>query len=177
VDNDEVRFPVTLLREWRQKAEEAAFHDVESSQPVPASHEEHLIRFSVDDWKVWRERGNLPGDSVGVVSGWRRGDVKYSCTVRLRNELEWEDQLHRFRAEFRKGDQTVFTDPYVFNDELLVLPPRKWVSVDVDRGLRDRAVAEAAESVWLVAEAVGDNLRFQWLLTKLAVKVDELEEW
>ena len=33
VDNDEVRFPATLLREWRQKAEDAARQEVESSQP------------------------------------------------------------------------------------------------------------------------------------------------
>ena len=81
--------------------------EVESSEPGPSAHEEHSIRFGVDDWNVWRERGNLPGDSLVFISGWRRGDVLYSCTIRLRNNLDWEEQLHRFRADFRKGDQSL----------------------------------------------------------------------
>lgn len=176
VDNDEARFPVALLREWRQKAEDAARKEVESSQPSTAAHDEHSIRFGVDDWNVWRERGNLPGNTLVFISGWRRGDVLYSCTVRLRNNLEWEDQLHRFRADFRKGEQSLFTDSYVLDDKPVVLPPRKWVSLEVSHGVRDRSVIEAADSVWLVAETVGDNVRFEWLLAKLAVKVVELEE-
>lgn len=176
VDNDEVRFPVSLLREWRQKAEDAARHEVESLRPAQPAHEEHSIRFGVDDWNVWRERGNLPGDALVFISGWRRGDVRYSCTVRLRNDLEWEEQLHRFRANFRKGDQSIFTDSYVLDGRTATLPPRRWVSLDVSHGLYDRSVIEAADSVWLVSETVGDNVRFEWLLAKLAVKVAELEE-
>jgi hypothetical protein len=175
VDSDEARFPVTLLREWRQKAEDAARLEVESSPPG-AAHDGHSIRFAVDDWRVWRERGNLPGDTLVFISGWRRGDVLYSCTVRFRNDLEWEEQLHRFRAEFRKGDLCLFTDSYVLNDNLVMLPPRKWVSLEVSHGLRDRSVIEAADGVWLVAETVGDNVRFEWLLARLAVRVTELEE-
>jgi len=45
-----------------------------------------------------------------------------------------------------------------------------------NHGLRDRSVADTADGVWLVAEAVGDNIRFEWLLAKLAVQVTELEE-
>jgi hypothetical protein len=176
VDNDEVRFTVALLREWRQKAENAARQEVESARSGPAAHGEHAIRFGVDDWKVWRERGNLPRDAVVFSSGWRQGDVLYSCTVRLRNDLEWEDQLHRFRTELRRGDQVLFTDSYVLDDKPVVLPPQKWVSLDVSHGLRDRSAIEAADSVWLVAETVGDNVRFGWLLAKLAVKVAELKE-
>jgi hypothetical protein len=46
----------------------------------------------------------------------------------------------------------------------------------VSHGLRNRSVLEAADSVWLVAETVGDNLPLEWLQAKLAVKVAELEE-
>jgi hypothetical protein len=177
VDNDEMRYPIALLREWRQKAEEAALQEIESLQQGTAAYGEHSIRFAVDDWQVWRERGKLPGDKVVFLDGWRRGDVRYSCTIRLRNNLEWEDQLHRFRAEFRRSDQTIFTDTYVLDDDKpVVLPPRKWVSLDVCHGLRDHSIAETVDSLWLVAEAVGDNVRYEWLLAKLAVKVDELEE-
>jgi hypothetical protein len=177
VDNDEVRYPAALLREWRQKAEDAARLEIESSNQGRAAHDGHSIRFGVDDWQVWQERGNLPGDPVVFISGWRRGDVRYSCTVRLHNDLEWEEQLHRFRVDFRKGDQSLFTDSYILdNDKPVELPPRKWVSLEVSQGLRDRSVIEAADSVWLVAETVGDNLRFEWLLAKLALKVADLEE-
>jgi hypothetical protein len=56
------------------------------------------------------------------------------------------------------------------------LPPKKWISLEVNHGLHDGSVVEAADSVWFVAEAVGDNVRFEWLMAKLAVKVAELEE-
>ena len=135
-----------------------------------------MIRFGVDYWRVWRERGNLSSDSVVFLTGWRRGDVRYSCTVRLRNDLEWEEQLHRFRADFRKGDQSLVTDNYVLDNKTVVLPPRQWVSLDVCHGLRDRSVIETTDSIWLVAETVGDNARFEWLLANVAVKVEELEE-
>jgi hypothetical protein len=77
VDNDEVRYTVPLLREWRQKAEEIALQEIESSQPKKSALEERAIRFSVDDWNVWREQGNLPGDALVFISGWRRGEVRY----------------------------------------------------------------------------------------------------
>ncbi len=176
VDNDEGRYSVAQLRQWRQVAEDAARQEVECLQPGVSTRGEHSIRFGVDDWNVWRERGNLPGDTVVFIDGWRRGDVRYSCVVRFRNDLEWEEQLHRFKADFRKGDQSLFTDTYVLDDKPVVLPPRKWVSLDVNHGLRDQSIAEAVDSVWLVAETVGDNVRFEWLLAKLAVKVDQLEE-
>src|SRR5262249_23734879 len=120
----------------------------EGSNKTPG--EGHSIRFSVDDWKVWRERGNLPGDKVVFIDGWRRGDVRYSCVARLRNNLESEDQLHRLRADFRKADQSVCTDPHILDDKPVVLPSKKWVSLDVCHGLRDRSIAETADSVWLV---------------------------
>jgi hypothetical protein len=176
VDNDEVRYPAALLREWRRKAEEAALQDIESSHRGTISEGEHSIRFGVEDWKVWRERGNLHDDAVVFISEWRRGDVRFSGTVRLRNNLGWDDQLHRFRAEFRKGDQPLFTDSYVLDDKPVVLPPRKWVSLDLSHGLRDHSIAETADSVWLLAETVGDNVRFEWLLAKLAVRIADLEE-
>lgn len=147
-----------------------------TTTPSPAMRDAHLICFGVDDWKVWREQGNLASDSLVCHSEWRRGDFRYSCTVRLRNDMEWQDQIHRFGAEFRKGDVSLFRDTYVLDNETVVLPPRKWVSLNIDHGLRDRSIAETADSVWLVAEGVGDNVRFEWLLAKLAVKMDDLEE-
>ena len=176
VDNDEARFPVQLLREWRQKAEEAARQEVECSKPGPLVHDEHSIQFSVDDWQMWRERGNLPFDTVISVSKWRRGDVRYSCVVRLRNNSEWEEQLHRFRAEFRKGNQPLFMDSHVLQDKPVILPSKKWVSLEIRHGMPNRSVIEEADSVWLVAETVGDKVLFEWLLAKLALKIEELEE-
>jgi hypothetical protein len=176
VDNDEARYSVAQLREWRQIAEDATRQEIESSQRGLLRHGEHSIRCGVDDWRVWRERGNLPGDKVAFIDRWRRGDVRYSCVIRVRNDLECEEQLHRFRADFRQGEQSLFTDSYVFDDKPVVLPPRKWVSLDVSHGLGDQSIAEAADSVWLVAETVGDNVRFEWLLAKLAVRVEDLEE-
>lgn len=170
VDNDAERFPVRLLREWRQTAEGAAREEIESTGSNRSQYEEHRIRFYVDDWTTWWERGNLPGDFLLVISEWRRGDPRYSCTLRFRNELDWEDQLHRFRVEFRAGDRTIASDISVPIAEPLILPPRKWVSVDVDHGLRDQAIFKATHSVWLLAETIGDNAGREWPLAHLAMK-------
>lgn len=82
VDNDEVRFPVTLLQEWRHKAEGTARQEIESAQPGPAAHEEHSIGLGVDDWNVWRERGNLPGDGVWFLTRCGSGKKFKACCMR-----------------------------------------------------------------------------------------------
>lgn len=176
VDNDEARYTLPLLREWRRAAEEAALAEVQSSRALRADGLEHSVRFAVDGWNMWRERGNLPGDTVVFISQWRRGDVRYGFTVRLRNNLDDEDQLHRLRIEFRAGDRTLLDDTYAFNDTPLILPPRKWVSIEVGHGVRDRAVVEEADGAWLVCETVGDNYRLEWKLADLNVTVATLTE-
>lgn len=172
VDNDAIRYPKSLLREWKRQAEEATLIEVEARTQ---SCLEHSIRFAVDEWQMWRERGNLPDDPVVVISGWRRGDFRYSCTIRLRNNLDWEDQFHQMRIEFRQGSSILHSDEYAFDTKPLELPPRKWVSVDVCHGLYDRGAYDGAESVWLTAKTVGDNAHFEWPLTTLVAPVHELD--
>ncbi|MFO0847127.1 MAG: hypothetical protein U0871_01020 [Gemmataceae bacterium] len=176
VDNDEARYPSHLLREWRRAAEGAALARVQSSPALSFEGQEHSVRFAVDDWDVWRERGNLPGDTVVIISQWRRGDVRYGCTVRLRNSLDDEDQLHRLRVEFRAAGRTLLGDPDAFSDAPVILPPRKWVSIEVGHGVRERAVVEEADSAWLVCETVGDSCRLEWKLADLSVSVAALTE-
>ncbi|MDY3554240.1 hypothetical protein R5W24_003359 [Gemmata sp. JC717] len=176
VDNDEARYTSAVLREWRRIAEAAALTGVESSGFQSVGGPDHSIRFGVDDWTMWRERGNLPGDVVWVISQWGRGDVRFGCTVRLRNDLYDEDQLHRLRIEFRAGGRTLLVDTDAFNDGPTILPPRKWVSVEVGHGVRDWAVVEEADSAWLVSETVGDNCRLEWKLADLNVTVVALTE-
>ena len=176
VDNDEARYPASLLLAWRNKSEEAALQVIESPHRRIISENEHSIRFSVDDWNIWRERGYIPGDKVVFIDGWRRGDVRYSCVIWLRNNFDWEEQLYRFRADFRKGDQSLFMDKYILDDRPVSLPPQKWVSLHVCHGSREHSTVEAADSLWLVAETVGDNVRLKWLLARLAVKIEELDE-
>ncbi|HLN27484.1 MAG TPA: hypothetical protein VK395_07045 [Gemmataceae bacterium] len=65
----------------------------------------------------------------------------------------------------------------MFDDKPVVLPAKKWVPLEVSDGLRDHSIVEAADSVWLLAEAVGDNVKMEWLLANLCVKVDDLEEF
>jgi hypothetical protein len=175
VDNDESRYTPAVLREWRRVAEAAALAGVQSSSG-PTAGPDHSIRFGVDGWTVWRERGNLPGDTLVFISQWRRGDVRYGCTVRLRNNLDDEEQLHRLRIEFRAGVRRLLADASVFNDTPVILPPRKWVSIEVGHGVGDRAVIEESDSAWLVAETIGDNCRLEWKLADLAVTVADLTE-
>jgi hypothetical protein len=111
---------------------------------------------------MWRERGSLPGDPFVVISGWARGNPRYSCTLRLRNDLTEEDQLKRVRIEFQEGNEVIFSDEYAIQPDEIVLPSRKWITLEVDHGLYDEVIFMKARSVWLSAEAVGDNELFRW---------------
>ena len=169
VDSDQARFPVELLRSWKRQAEESLTRAIESStdRSGGGQGEEHSIRFAVDDWKVWRHRGNRPGDVLVVVSPWASEDIRYSCVIRLRNNLDWEDQLHRLRIEFRRGERVVHSDGYAFRDKLFTLPPKKWASLDVNHGLHDEATFTGSDSAGLTAETVGDNVKLAWRLADL----------
>ena len=122
----------------------------------------------VDDWTVWPEPGYDPDNGVVVISQWRAGDIRYSCTIRLRNDLGWDDEIHRLRMEFRQGDNVLLEDTYAFADGSVVLPPRKWVSINVCYGVHEEGVFAASDSVWFVAETVGDNSKVAWLVASLS---------
>ena len=105
--------------------------------------------------------------SVVLISQWREGCIRYSCKIRLRNELEVDEEIHRLRLEFRQGDAVLLADTYAFDDRGVVLPPKKWVSRDVCHGLHDDSVFSASDSVWFVAETVGDNSKVAWQVARL----------
>lgn len=169
VDSDQARYEARLLHGWKQRAEESLTRRIESptGRSVGSHAEAYPIRFSVDGWKVWRHRGNRPGDALILISRWADGDILYSCRIRLRNDLEWEEQLHRLRVEFRRGDFPVHSDEYAFGDEEVTLPPRRWISLDVDHGLHDEATFTGSDGVWFTAETVGDNVKLAWRLAEL----------
>lgn len=169
VDSDQVRYTAEILHRWKQQAEESLTRRIESPTDRSSGDdgEAHSIRFAVNDWRVWRHEGNSPGDVIVRISQWASGDICYSCRIRLRNDLEWEEQLHRLRIEFRRGELVVHSDEYAFGDEEVTLPPRRWVSLDVDHGLHDEATHTGSDSVWFTAETVGDNVRLAWRLAGL----------
>ncbi len=121
----------------------------------------HSIRFAVDNWQVWQEPEHDLGGAV-IINGWREGCIRYSCTIRLRNELGVDEEIHRLRMEFRQGGKVLLADTYAFDDRGVVLPPKKWVSLNVSYGLHDDGVFPASDSVWFVAETVGDNSKVEW---------------
>ena len=127
----------------------------------------HSIRFTVDDWTVWQEPAYNPDDCVVVISQWKAGDFLYSCTLRLRNELDSDDELHRLRMEFRQGDNVLLADTYAFADGGVALPSKKWVSINVSYGVHEDGVFAASDSVWFVADTVGDNTKVAWLVARL----------
>jgi hypothetical protein len=179
VDNDEARYTRKLLRNWEVVAEQTTLTEIQSPVARPGEPEHsgsvHSLRFAADDWQMWRERGNRPGDGMWVISGWKAGSIRYSVTLRLRNNTDWEEQLHRLCMEFHQGENVLLLDEYAFNGEELVLPPKKWVKVEVVHGLHDRKVYEAADSVWCVAETVGDNQKHQWRVAAVNASATVLE--
>ena len=61
----------------------------------------------------------------------------------------------------------VHSDEYAFRDKVFTLPPRRWVSLDVNHGLHDEATFTGSDSVWFTAETVGDNVKLAWRLAGL----------
>jgi len=100
-------------------------------EPESNGADVHSIRFNVDDWTVWQEPAYDPDDGVVVINQWKADDFRYYCTIRLRNQLAWDDELHRLRMEFRRGDKVLLEDTYAFADGSVVLPPNRWVSISV----------------------------------------------
>lgn len=172
IDRDEQEYTVSVLNRWKEHAERRASSKLKSraqarSQLAKKSLGSHAIDFAVDDWTVWRHQGNRPGDPVILVSQWGDGDIRYSCTIRLRNRLSHEEQLHRLRIEFRREEEIRFADDSAIGQEEITLPPRKWTTLEVSHGLSDWSAFYASDSVWFSAHTVGDNETFSWQLARL----------
>jgi hypothetical protein len=161
IDNDEVRHPKELLFEWRRKAEEAARVELETGRPPDI--DQSNIKFAIDNWTVWRERGSLPGDSVVFITGWGRGDLRFGCNIRLRSTHPDEEQLHNLRLQYRAETEILYEDEYAFNGEV-VLQPKRWQTLEVGHGLHGsmERIFTASDSLWFAAELVGSPRTFAW---------------
>ena len=178
IDSDPAKYTTTVLNDWKETAEHLASTEIHhTSVPVDASFATHSIQFAVDDWKIWRNRGNLPNDSVVILDGWARGDVRYCCRIRLRNDLAQDDLLHHPLMEFQSGDEVIHSDEYAFDQEDIVLPARRWITLDVSHGLHDFDVFEKSKTVWFRAETVGDNEVHRWQVATIEHEGVKLPEW
>lgn len=167
IDSDLAKYTKEVLLDWKDTAEHLAAAEVQGTTAVPPATGEHSITFKAEDWSMWRNRGNLPGDAVVIIEGWRRGDVRYSVRFRLRNNLTHEEVLHRFRMEFMDGSNLILSDEYAFDGNDVILPPGKWATIDVDYGLHDFDVFQRAKSVWCKAEVVGDGEVVRWPVAEI----------
>lgn len=172
IDSDEKQYTVSVLKGWKLEAERQASSKLKSralppSQLAKKSLGSHDIEFAVEDWKMWRHRGNRPGDAVIFVSRWGDGDIRYSCKIRLRNRLNHDDELHRLRIEFRHGTEVRIADDSAIDQEEITLPPRKWTTLEVNHGLYDWSAFHGSDSVWFSAQTVGDNQTHSWQIAEL----------
>lgn len=168
IDSDLEKYTKEVLLDWKETAEHFAAAEIQGAggSSRPAS-DTHSITFKVEDWSMWRNRGNLPGDAVIVIEGWGRGDVRYSVRFRLRNNLTHEEVLHRFRMEFMDDASVILSDEYPFDGNDVILPHGKWVTVDVSYGLHDFDVFQRSKSVWCKAEVVGDGEVVRWPVAEI----------
>lgn len=167
IDSDKTKYTREVLLDWRETAEHLAAAEVQGiASPGGMPVAEHSISFKADEWTMWRNRGNLPHDAVVVIEGWARGDVRYSVRLRLRNNLTHEEVLHRLRMEF-VGDLVILSDENAFDGNDVVLPPGKWVTLDVSYGLHDFSVFERSQTVWFRAESVGGSEVLRWQVAEI----------
>jgi hypothetical protein len=154
--------------DWRETAELLAAAEIQGTAGTSIlASSDHSIAFHAKDWSMWRNRGNLPGDAVVIIEGWARGDVRYEVRFRLKNNLTHEEVLHRFRMEFVDNTTLILSDEYPFDGNDVVLPPGKWVTIDVSYGLHEFEVFQRAKSVWCKAEVVGDGELLRWRVAEI----------
>jgi hypothetical protein len=153
VDNDEVRYPVDLLHNWKRQTEDFILAAIEKR---PVEPQAGSFRVAIDGLHAWRNRGNLPGDTVVFIDGWGRNDFRYSFKLRLRSSLPYDEVLHRLRIQYRSESRIVHDDWYTLPDEV-TLPPNAWHTTEVNGGLHSskQSLFEESDSVWFVAEIVG----------------------
>ena len=166
VDNDPAYYTKDLLISWKVSAEGAARIELETGKP-PAS-DEPSIQFDTDSWDIWKTRGNLPGDGVVLVSQWARGDVRFSCNIRLRNTQPHEEQLRDLRLQYRSQTDILREDNYAFQGEV-TLPSMQWQAVLLDYGVHKSDVQsfESSDSIWFAAERVGSRHTLAWKIIDL----------
>jgi hypothetical protein len=165
IDSDQGKYTREVLLDWKETAEYFATAEIQGTA-VPAANG-HSIAFKADDWSMWRNRGNLPGDSIVFIEGWKRGDVRYSVRIRLKNNLTHEEVLHRLRLEFMDDSAVILSDEYPFDGSDVVLPPGKWITFDLNYGLHDFDVFQRAKSVWFKAEFVEDGEAIRWHVVEI----------
>lgn len=168
IDSDLTKYTKEVLLDWRETAESLSAAEIQAVVstfgPISSGHS---IAFHAEDWSMWRNRGNLPEDAVVIIEGWARGDVRYDARFRLKNNLTHEEVLHRFRMEFMDNTTLILSDECAFDGNDVVLPPGKWVTIDVSHGLHDFNLFRRAESVWCKAEIVGDDELLRWLVAEI----------
>ena len=168
IDSDLAKYTKEVLLDWRETAESMAAAEIQGLIGTPSQvSTEHSIAFHAEDWSMWRNRGNLPGDAFVIVQGWARGDVRYEVRFRLKNNLSHEEVLHRFCMEFMDEAKVIFSDQSPFDGTDLVLPPGKWVTIDVSYGLHDFDLFLRAKSVWCKAEVVEDDELLRWPVAEI----------
>jgi hypothetical protein len=167
IDSDLAKYTKEVLLDWKETAEHLTAAEMQGTVATAPVAADHSITFKSEDWSMWRNRGNLPGDSVVFIEGWKRGDVRYFVRLRLRNNLTHEEVLHRFRMEFMAQDEMVLSDEYPFDGNDVILPPGKWITIDVSYGLHDFNVFQSAKSVWCKAEVVGGGEVLRWPVAEI----------
>lgn len=168
IDSDLAKYTKEVLLDWRETAEHLAAAEIQgAASTFSLVSAEHSIAFHAEDWSMWRNRGNLPGDAVVIIEGWARGDVRYEVRFRLKNNLPHEEVLHRLRMEFMDGTKVILSDEYPFDGNDVVLPSGKWVTIDVSYGLHEFGVFQRAKSVWCKAEVVGDGEVLRWPVAEI----------
>lgn len=166
VDTDLSKYTKEVLIDWKETAEHLALTDMQGTSASSLTVA-HSIAFKADDWSMWRNRGNLPGDEIVVIEGWSRGDVRYEVRLRFKNNSSQEEILHRFRMEFVDDSQLIHSDEYPFDGDDVVLPPGKWITIDVSYGLHDFNMFLQSKAVWCKAEVVGDSEPLRWLVARI----------
>lgn len=163
IDSDVARYPLEVVRHLKSQAEEEALAEIEGRLPAEGKPQVISVQFAVDSWQLWRERGNLPSDAFVIVSIWGRGDLRYACNIRLRNNSLHEEQLFKVRMQFRAAAALVHEDFYAIQYEI-VLPPQKWVTIPVEYGLHknDEPIVTSADSIWFAADVVGTTQTLAW---------------
>lgn len=171
VDKDPSPYSTETLCQWKSHAEKEAKNSLLSPQFSGSIQ----IRATFDRFEMYKDN-RKPGDSLVFIDGFSRGDIQYWFEYCLCNVGSHPVTLHRFRLEFRKDDELIYSDEYAIQQEF-ELRPHKWEKKEAGYGLhREKCdqVYRLADSLWLTVQTVGENQKFEWKITDLKTPYESL---
>lgn len=152
IDSDVYYYNIELLNNWKNIAKNYAANQINHK----AILDEKLIVVKTELFQAYFRTD--PG--YGWIVPWRGGDLYINFSLRVMNNLDYEDIIHSFKINFYTNDVLTFSDVYAIQE--VVLLSKKWATIPVDYNLSKEGFGHkglnSSSVVYLEAETTNIGL-------------------